>query len=223
MIDHSTLPSIAGASLPAKYEAAKFAILEAANIDECKGWADKAQALASYAKQSKDDEMEKLAQRIRARAVRRCGQLLEEIEKAHGANQNIKEDTRPNVQTRKESALEAGLSEHQSKQALRVANVPESDFEEQLESDTPPTVTKLAEQGTKKRPESIPHYEQQGMTKEQFRAGMHFRGRIKDLAQQLKELDPQTAVDGSTPEERKTIRKHIGEIESFFDIIVSKL
>jgi hypothetical protein len=33
-------------------------------------------ALASYAKQSEDETLMKLAMRIRARAVRRCGELL---------------------------------------------------------------------------------------------------------------------------------------------------
>lgn len=43
---------------------------------------------------------------------------------------------------RKQAAADAGMSDHQRKQALRVANVPEDDFERQTESDSPPTVTK---------------------------------------------------------------------------------
>lgn len=44
-------------------------------------------------------------------------------------------------------AREAGLSKDQQVQAVRVASVPESEFEDLIDSDTPPTVTKLAEQG----------------------------------------------------------------------------
>jgi hypothetical protein len=33
---------------------------------------------------------------------------------------------------------------------VRVTNVPADDFERQVESDTPPTVTKLADQGGKR-------------------------------------------------------------------------
>lgn len=127
-----------------------MAIAEASQVDECKDWADKAAALASYARQSQDEEMEKTAMRIRARAIRRCGELLKEIEKAHGANQNIKADNRPKVETRQQAAKGAGMSKHQAKEAIRVASVPAEKFEQQVESPKPPTITKLAEQGTKK-------------------------------------------------------------------------
>lgn len=40
------------------------------------------------------------------------------------------------------------MSSDQAKQAIRVANVPEADFEEQLESESPPTIESLAEQGS---------------------------------------------------------------------------
>jgi hypothetical protein len=39
------------------------------------------------------------------------------------------------------------MSEHQTKQAIRVANVPAADFEKQVEGPNPPTATKLAEPG----------------------------------------------------------------------------
>jgi hypothetical protein len=89
--------------------------------------------------------MHKMADRIQARAIRRCGELLKEIKPAHGANQNIQEGTLPKV-TRESAAEDAGLSEHQRKTALRVANVPEAEFEAAIEGDTPPTVTALAEE-----------------------------------------------------------------------------
>jgi hypothetical protein len=51
--------------------------------------------------------------------------LLKEIEKANGANQNIGDGSDPKVLTRKDAAKDAGLSERQAKQSIRVANVPE--------------------------------------------------------------------------------------------------
>ena len=43
--------------------------------------------------------------------------------------------------------------------ALRIANIPEDEFEEAVESDDPPTASQLAERGTKHRlPPSVPDY-----------------------------------------------------------------
>jgi hypothetical protein len=53
------------------------------------------------------------------------------------------------VQTRKEAGKDAHLSEHHQKQALRVAAIPDGEFEELIEQSPPPTVTELAERGKK--------------------------------------------------------------------------
>jgi hypothetical protein len=119
--------------------------------DECKDWADKAAALASYAKQSEDETLMRLATRIKARAVRRAGELLRQIEPAknqHDASARV--GSGPS--SRSEAASEAGMSDRQQKTALRVASVPAEDFERQVESPVPPTLTQLAQQGVKPRP-----------------------------------------------------------------------
>ena len=46
-------------------------------------------------------------------------------------------------------------------------NVAKDEFEERLESESPPTITNLAEQGMSK---GVPLYEQLGMTKKSFQA-----------------------------------------------------
>src|SRR6516165_7069055 len=122
------------------------ALPDCAQIDECLAWANKAETLASYARQAHDDEMRKMADRIQARALKRCGELLREIEPSRGANQHIRAGALPKV-TRTLMATNAGLSEHHRKTALRVANVPEAEFERAVESDQPPTVTALGERG----------------------------------------------------------------------------
>ena len=139
---------VSGAELPVLYTKAVNALAECSSIDECLVWADKSKALASYAKQIEDKTLMNHATRIHARAIRGAGKLIEDIEPKHGANQNIREGDRPNV-TRESAATDAGMSSHQRKTALRVANVPESEFERQVESEKPPTVTMLAEQGIK--------------------------------------------------------------------------
>lgn len=61
------------------YNAAKAALAKCANLDEVCGWADKAAALAAYGRQVNDETLEADAQRIRARAYQRMGQLLKEV------------------------------------------------------------------------------------------------------------------------------------------------
>lgn len=155
-------PLPANGGLPANYEAAKHALAECTRIDECKTWADKAAALSSYARQAQDHTLYTLAQRIQDRATRRYGELLKQIPPARGARTDLgRAPTRgsdgqavadPPVVTRARAARDAGLSEHQAKQGLRVASIPTADFEAAVESDHPPTVTELAARGTVTRP-----------------------------------------------------------------------
>lgn len=66
-----------------------------------------------------------MADRIQARAIRRCGELLKQIEPGKtGPKPELQEGDLPQL-TRTQAAEQAGLSEHQRKTALRVANVPE--------------------------------------------------------------------------------------------------
>jgi len=141
------IPKPESAPLPAKYEAARLAIAECERIDECKTWADKAAALASYAKQAKDDSLRQMAVRIQARAERRAGELLRQINPGHGARDGKRRDGTVPPLTRGQAAKDAGLSERQRKTALRIANIPISEFERQIESERPPTVSHLAAQG----------------------------------------------------------------------------
>lgn len=146
----AALPDPAAARLPGVYEAAQKALAECSRIDECKTWADKAAALASYARQAKDDSLKVLAMRIQARAYRRMGELLKQIPPARGGDRGGPTGGRPPVgETRTQAANDAGLSEHQRKTALRVANVPQPEFEAATaEPVAPPTVTALAARGT---------------------------------------------------------------------------
>jgi hypothetical protein len=159
------------------------ALSECSRIDECQRWADKTEALASYARQAGDDSLRKLADRIQARAIRRRGELLRQVAAAYGANQNIREGAHPNVSptpTRQGIAEAAGLSEHQRKTALRVAAVPAEEFERQVESEAPPTVTQLAEQGRK--PREAPVIDLGGRNPEDFAAATQVMGAMRSLA-----------------------------------------
>ena len=108
-----------------------------------------AAALASYARQAEDTTLEHHAARIRARAIRRAGELLNAIQPQPGKRTD---KPRAGTDSRSEAARKAGLSHRQQHQAQRVANVPECDFNAQVESDSPPTVTALANQGKRPSP-----------------------------------------------------------------------
>lgn len=73
----------------------------------------------------KPEEMMRQATRIRDRAIRRCGELLKQIEPGQGARDG-KREVGDHPPLRKEAATSAGLSPHQAKQAIRVDNVPEA-------------------------------------------------------------------------------------------------
>lgn len=107
------MSSVEGAPLSISYEAAKAALAMCARIDECQDWADKAQALASYVRQAKDETMRKMCDRIQARAIPRCGELLAQVRARPGKRTDIqpREGDRPRLvepPTRKEAARDAG-------------------------------------------------------------------------------------------------------------------
>lgn len=199
----ANLPNISKAKLPAIYEGAKTALAECARLDECQAWADKAEALASYAKQAEDSELRAMADRIQARAIRRCGELLREMQPATGAHlPNIKREG-PRPVGRAEAARDAGMSDHQRKQALRVAAVPQPDFDYAVESQEPATVTKLAEMGTQAKPR--PAVDLGGRDPAEFAMSTQAQGLVNDAAEDCQHYDPAAVVRGAFPDERKRL------------------
>lgn len=218
------LPSTITASsakLPASYENAKTALANCVSLDECMNWGDKMEALASYAKQSRDDELMKMATRIRDRAIRRAGELLKQIEPAHGANQNITDATDSKVLTRTDAARQAGMSERQQVTAIRVANVPEKDFERQVESENPPTVTKLAQQGTKPAPKPV--VDLKGRDPGEFNRSLHFVAEFEDYQRAIEKLDVEAILPGLVETERARVRKAIAAIDAVHDRIITRI
>jgi hypothetical protein len=141
-------------ALPATYSAAKAAIAKCVRLEEVKTLADQAAAITIYAKISNDESLENDTKRIRARAARRGGELLIQVPTAQGQRTDKLQGGAPPKLSREAVAKKAGLSKDQAKQMIRVANVPEGEFERQVESDKPPTVQALAKQGTTKRPQT---------------------------------------------------------------------
>jgi hypothetical protein len=95
-------------------------------------------ALASYAKQAHDDSLQKLALRIQSRAIRRCGELLETFQTGPQGGRPKGNSTGAGTVSQRDAAEAAGMSKRQEVQAVRVAKVPQDEFDAAIESDEPP-------------------------------------------------------------------------------------
>jgi hypothetical protein len=211
------------AQLPATYEHARTALANCAQIDECKEWADKAAALASYAKQAEDLELERMAARIRARAMRRAGELLKQIEPGQGARDGKRADGGDNPLTRSEAARDAGMSERQQVTAVRIASIPEPDFSRQVESPNPPTLTTLAQQGTQKREAPTPETWLKGRDPAAFNKALHFVAGLREYAAELSRADLAVILPALIEAQAAEVRKLIGQIDSIHDTIVTRI
>jgi hypothetical protein len=210
------LPSLVNAKLPANYQAAKKAIAECARLDECKSWKDKAAALASYAKQADDKELENMSRRILARAYDRMKELLAAIPPKGGkaAKGSVVNDTTP---SRTQIAREAGLSHRQQVTAMRVGNVPRALFEEQVESDHPPTIAELARQGTR-RIDTL-----KGRDEADFKAATKVLGLLTYAIEKIPNLDIPSAVLGMNVAERKRALKNAAELREWVSKLIKNL
>ena len=189
-------PVIKTAKLPVNYERAREALEKCQRIDECKDWKDKAAALASYAKQAGDETLFKTAMRIKGRAVRRVGELLEKIEAKPGTRTDRPGSHAP---TRLEVAQSAGLSKDQAVQAINVANIPKREFEKAIEAEKPPTMKALAAQGKKPTAEND-HL--RGRDPKDFQALIRASGAFRRFLAMTEETPIKSILRGIADEER---------------------
>lgn len=211
-----------GARLPQSYEQAVLALAQCEAIDECKEWADKAAALASYARQAEDLELEHRAARIRARAMRRAGELLKQVD-GRGGDRTKNDAADSFALTQKQMARDAGMSERQQVTAVRIANIPEPDFERQIEASNPPTITTLAEQGTQKREAPDPETWLKGRDPATFNKAMHFVALIEEYARDIAKADLETIVPNLDEMQRAKVRKAIAAVDPIHDTIATRV
>ena len=197
--------NIAEAPLPTVYVEAKNALAQCATVDECKDWSDKAEAMRSYARQAKDETLRKTAIRIQARANRRCGQLLKRF-------QTSPEGGRPknggggSPVSQRQAAKSAGLSKDQEKKAVRVANVPEDEFERKVEADEPPTITELAKTGTANRDWTPP---------DGFEEATKLLGTVRRFSEFCKAHEPEKIAKGILDNESADVRRMVTTIDAW--------
>lgn len=206
--------SIPNARLPVVYERAREALSECSRVDECKDWADKALALSSYARQAQDDSLEKLAMRIRARAIRRAGELLRTFDGRDGRNLPDAKRGTGSPFSRSDAAESAGMSGDQRKQAVRVARIPEAEFDAMVESDDPPSVTKLAAAGRRARSEKKP---------DGFQQATAALGALDRFAKFCAQNDPELVAGGVLPDEVEAARRDVSAIDAWLDRFVVNL
>lgn len=111
-----------------KYEAARTALAEAHRVDEVKDIRDKAEAMAAYARQAKDNDLIQYATEIKVRAERRCGELLARTEKNTGAR-GIGTSAVERCDTTPPTLAEMGLTRDESSRYQQLAAMPAEHFE----------------------------------------------------------------------------------------------
>ena len=205
MTDHNpTDLAVRPAAFPVNYAVAKTALAACNKIDECKTWSDKALAIRVYAKQAKDKSLMNLATRIQARAIKRSGQMLKEAGKLSPPGKKIIVPGGNYLSPKQQLADTAGMSAKQVATATQVASVDETSFESQVESETPPSVTKLAKQGKKKRSKKKP-----APTNPDFQVATHMMGSTYTCAETCAKCDPSRVRAG--------LKEH--EVQAFSDAL----
>lgn len=208
---------IKSAPLPVVYEKAMAAISECVDLDECKEWSNKAQALASYARQAADDKLEQMCKRIRARAIRRCGVLLKMFD-GKGNNQH-KEGTHPK-RTKSDAGKEAGLSDWQIKQANNLANIPEDDFDKLVEQGNVPTIPELSDQAKKQAAVNREHLSKP--KPEGFAEAIHFRGALAEVLQYTKDYSHEFLLNGMDDDNKTKCVSMMETVKTWFDDFISE-
>ena len=165
--------------------------------------------------------MRKMAVRIQARAIRRCGELLRTVPASLGGRPSeTREGAHPSL-TREQAATDAGRSKHQRKTALRLTAIPEQDFVAQLESDKPPTVTALAKQGTVQQPK--PLIDLRGIPPADYARATEAIGTLRRFSEFCKAQPPARIAGSLMPHEVASVLKNVSTIDAWLDQFVDNL
>ncbi len=112
-----------------RYDAARLALQEAHTVDEAKDIRDKAAAMAAYARQASDGELQVWAAEIKLRAEHRAGQLLKDIEKAEGGRPTKTSNTQIPVSEAPPTLASLGVTKKQSSDWQVVAELSDEELQ----------------------------------------------------------------------------------------------
>lgn len=110
-----------------KYDAARYALSVAVEVDEVKDIRDKAEAMAAYARQAKDTELVQWATEIKVRAERRAGQMLAEMPKQNGGH--AAKARSHDVTEVPKTLADIGITKNESSRWQKLAAVSDTQFE----------------------------------------------------------------------------------------------
>lgn len=118
-----------------RYDAACKAIAEAFSVDEVKDIRDKSVALAAYARQAKNKDLEADAIEIRLRAERRIGQMMEQGKEDRASEGGFRRDDgfseNPSL---KPTLKEVGIDKNLANRARRGASKSDKEFDDSVKS-----------------------------------------------------------------------------------------
>lgn len=115
-----------------RYDTARRALAEARAVDEVKDIRDKAEAMAAYARQARDQDLIAWATEIKIRAERKCGEMLKEGAKngdraTKESNLRVGPNSRDGISG--PTLSDIGISPNQSSRWQKLADMPEEHFE----------------------------------------------------------------------------------------------
>lgn len=110
-----------------KYDAARYALSVAVEVDEVKEIRDKAEAMAAYARQAKDTELVQWATEIKVRAERRAGQMLADMPKQNGGH--AAKARSHDVTEVPKTLADIGITKNESSRWQKLAAVSDEQFE----------------------------------------------------------------------------------------------
>jgi hypothetical protein len=145
------------ARLPQLYLAAIEALDQCSRVDQCVEWANRAEAYASYYRQAKDRTLFHMAQRIKLRAMRRCGELFLELD-AGDPSAKSRTGRKTSIGPIGAHATASGLRPETVRASKILAKLPAAEFEARIEIDPPPTLRDMdAMYEDAKRAQMPPH------------------------------------------------------------------
>lgn len=157
-------------------------------------------------------------QRIRARAIRRAGEILKQLD---GKGNNQHTDGADSMLTQTQAARQAGMSERQQVTAVRVASVPSDIFEDCVEDSEPMTVTQLAALGNRSAPQPI--VDLKGRDPKEFNRCMHFIGMLEGHLRDFNGFDLGFVFTALVESEKSEVRNLVGKLDVIHDQIVTRI